>query len=562
MANHSVEWVIPPLPVHPRPKPDEDVASLLMRTAEGMGYDTPYWILRPEAPLPLIDPSTRILWLRKKADYRLLEQLLHLDRSQLYHLTLHRFAARLQVPVAAEAASPDEIQYLLLSQAARTRFFLPGQTTQVCPECLAEDDPYGRLAWHCQFVTVCLTHRRFLIQQCPVCSAPIPAFRLTLTACPVCKKGDYRQARTNPKIEDSSLLSGQIWLLHQLGMDTSLSTLEAHDPLPAQLRPLLPWQYCDLLARFRFLLAPLLPAPPLLQGSPAWQGRLPQLKSSVHKLSPYESATLIATFHTLFVSWPTRFVAVLEALQHVNHSPEAAPGITQDFGAFYGHLVDRPEDPALAFVSEAFAEYLGKQYTRGRVHRHLRLFRRVGVERLQERPYLSAVQASRLLSISLNTVRSLLQQSLLREAPLAKRIDSRDTHVLIERASVERLQQAWEPLLPQEHVATSLLGIPSDTMAGLARRGLLSPIRGPEVDHYPVALYWPEHIERFIAALLERALPAPVPAPEGIPLAHVYRFSNSWTSLAEVVLAVLKGRLIPIDTQANMPALKRLIVLK
>ncbi len=213
-------------------------------------------------------------------------------------------------------------------------------------------------------------------------------------------------------------------------------------------------------------------------------------------------------------------------------------------------------------MSETFAEYLGKHYTRGRVHRHLRVFRRVGAERLQERPYLTAVQASRLLRIRLGTVRILLQQSLLREVPLAKRINSRDTHVLIEQASVEGLRRAWDPLLPQEHVATSLLGIPPETMAGLAWRGVLRPLRGPGVDTCPVALYWPEHVDQLIADLLEHALPAPVPAPAGVPLADVYRFSNSWRSLAEVVLAVLKGRLIPMDTQANVPVLRRLIALR
>jgi HAMP domain-containing protein len=562
MMSHSGQWVIPPLPVHPRPQPDEDLASLLIRTASGMAYDTPRWILRPEAPLPMITPAAHVLWLRRKADYHLLEKLLQLEPSQLYHLTLHRFATRLQGPVAGSSNSPDEIPQPLLSHAQKTRFFLLYQTTQVCPDCLAEDQPYGRVFWHCQFVTLCPMHRRFLIRRCPVCAAPIPLLRPQLSVCPGCRKGDYRQASGGPRIEHHSLLAGQTWLLQHLGVDSLSLPREGLDPLPDVLQSLLPWQYCDLLARFRFLLAPLLPAHPLLQGNPAWQQWLPQPGSSVYELSPYDSATLVATFHTLFVSWPARFVAILEALQHLNHAPEAAPGITEDFGAFYEHLVDRPEEPALAFVSEAFADYVGKQYTRGRVNRNLRLFRRVGVDRLQERPYITVSQASRLLEIHQSSIHPLLQQGLLTEISRSTRIDSRSTEVLIEKASVEQLRQSWEPLLTSVHVALLLLGIPHTTMAGLSRAGVLIPVRGPDVDRYPVSLYQPEAIEDLTRAVLNRAVAAPVELSETITVWQLYRFQTPWQSLADIVLAILKGRLIPIDLKIQAPLFQRLVVPK
>lgn len=562
MMSQSGQWVIPPLPVHPRPQPDEDLASLLIRTASGMAYDTPRWILRPEAPLPMVTPAAHILWLRRKADYHLLEQLLHLDSSQLYHLTLHRFATRLQAPTTGPLNNPQEIQQPLLSQTKRTRFFLLHQTTQVCPECLAEDQPYGRVFWHCQLVTLCPTHRRFLIRRCPACAAPIPLLRPKLSVCPGCQKGDYRQASVGPKIEHRSLLVGQTWLLQHLGVDSISLPREGLDPLPDVLQSLPPWQYCDLLARFRFLLAPLLPDHPLLQGSPAWQQWLSQSGSSVHELSPYDSATLVATFHSLFVSWPARFVAVLEALQHLNHSPEASPGITEDFGAFYKHLVDRPEDPALAFVSEAFAEYVGKQYTRGRVSRNLRLFRRVGVDRLQERPYLTVSQASRLLEIHQSSIHPLLQQGILTEISRSTRIDSHSTEILIEKASVEKLRQSWEPLLTSVHVALLLLGIPHTTMAGLSRAGVLIPVRGPDVDRYPVPLYHPEAIEHLTRAVLNRAISAPVEWSETIPVWQLYRFQTPWQSLADIVLAILRGRLTPIDLKIPAPLFQRLVVPK
>lgn len=400
MMNQAVPWVLPPLPRHPPPQPDEDLASLLMRTAERMGYDTPSWILRPEAPLPLIDPSTRILWLRKTADYRLLEQFLHLDQAQVYRLTLHRFAAQLQAPVAGLANSLHEIQRPLLSHALRTQFFLPRQTTQVCPACLAEERPYARVFWHCHYVTFCPHHQTFLIRHCPACQAPIPALRRTLSRCPVCRYGDYRMAQLTPRVGHTFLLAGQAMLLERLGCGTGPVMGEPRDTAPTPLQHLHSWHYFKLLDSFRSLFTPLLSQHPLLESNPTWSNEGRPHPFAVSKRSSSERAWLVATFHELFTDWPHRFIAGLEAFRLREQTTRAAPGITRDFGAFYRqHILEYLNDPALAFVGEAFAEYLSKQYTGGPVHRHLVVFQRLGAQRLQDRPYLPLVQASRLLGV-------------------------------------------------------------------------------------------------------------------------------------------------------------------
>jgi predicted DNA-binding transcriptional regulator AlpA len=186
----------------------------------------------------------------------------------------------------------------------------------------------------------------------------------------------------------------------------------------------------------------------------------------------------------------------------------------------------------------------------------------MGVERLQERPYLTTGQASRTLGIHQSTVHTLVEQGLLTETPRPRRIDSRSMPALIEKASVETLRQVWNPMLPLEHVATSLLGIPTGTMAGLARNGVFIPARGPDVDGYPATLYQPEDVERLTREVLSRTVAAQALIPEAISVAQLYRFQPPWQSLAQTVLAILKGRLTPLDLKSQAPLFQRLVIPK
>src|SRR5947207_7778906 len=80
-----------PLPRRRVPYPWEDLASLISRTAEAMGYASPSWILRPELAKHSIAPEGLPL-LSGRADYQMLGRLLGLDESTLPTLTLHRFS--------------------------------------------------------------------------------------------------------------------------------------------------------------------------------------------------------------------------------------------------------------------------------------------------------------------------------------------------------------------------------------------------------------------------------------------------------------------------------------
>src|SRR2546429_299913 len=75
------------LPVPTRPRPWEDLASLLSRASAQMGYSNPAWILDPEE-IPYTIRTLNLLLLSREADYTFLAQLLALDEEELYELTL------------------------------------------------------------------------------------------------------------------------------------------------------------------------------------------------------------------------------------------------------------------------------------------------------------------------------------------------------------------------------------------------------------------------------------------------------------------------------------------
>ena len=84
-----------PLPLRAAPRPWEDLASVLSRTARKMDYPHPKWILQPESIAHRIEPDA-LPRMSASEDYQMLGKLLGLDEERLVALTLHRFAPRLE----------------------------------------------------------------------------------------------------------------------------------------------------------------------------------------------------------------------------------------------------------------------------------------------------------------------------------------------------------------------------------------------------------------------------------------------------------------------------------
>ena len=291
------------LPRRKVPWPWEDLASLISRTADAMGYASPGWILRPESAKHSIAPEELPL-LSAQADYRMLSHLLDLDESTLRSLTLHRFS--LKPASAAEAAnSTKEAQPQIGRDDPLFSSFK--KTVQICPSCLDEQKSYDRLYWRARPLLLCPRHRVFLIQSCPVCHRPIPAPRLPLSTCPFCGS-DYRNHILPLAPEADWLLSSHILFLTRFGVDASELGRSPANQEPSLLYDLSPYEYRWIVTKLSVLFEDSL-----------YRAKLPPFllrALPVVTLAPGAPQNPYLILHYLLVSWPVHWWVFLERFQH------------------------------------------------------------------------------------------------------------------------------------------------------------------------------------------------------------------------------------------------------
>jgi hypothetical protein len=557
-----------PLPVRIAPEPWEDLASFLARAAAAMDYKNAQWLLHPEE-VPHRIPVHSVSILSEKADYQFLERLLQVDEEKLYHLTLHRFAPSLQLPDESAEKKTGEIQRPLLTRGTIRGWMNSFDTTRVCPRCLAEEKPYGRLYWNMVPVVACLQHNIFLVDQCPACHRPIPLVRSDLARCPRCKKGDYREAPTVMISNNALLCASQQLLLDRLGVKEGQleNTSSAMAALP--LLSLVPWQYFRLLDAFRYALIPFFPEHPFLRMPPELRTTLKRPEHTSSGLSLHEWSVLLTTFHGIFTSWPDHFFAFLDALPSVSQRAEDK-GIRTDFGSFYGQwLYKKLGDAAFSFLREAFTQYLATRYTGGRLSGHLFAF---DAKAMQEHSYVTKRQALKILGIGRTTLNTLIEQGAIGVTRKQGGRKQTQEFLFLEATDVEQLSEKrigkrllkhshprpWKGLLPLKTVALSWLGITCKNVHALTEASFLTAARGPTIDHYPKWLYKEAEIQQFIAPWLQQAEKAPSPLPECVPLAKVAVIIR--LPLAEVLTTIRRGHLHPIDTGWEKPLFQRLVL--
>ena len=559
MIKLSLKEELLPIPAHVRLFPWEDIASLISRVALQMGYASPLWVLSPEQYEYAVSGRSLTI-LRKAADYQFLGRLLLKDEEALYASTRHRFATNFQELEAASMREAGDIERPLLNKyrVIMAQFFHTPRETQVCPQCLSEEEVYGRIFWQVRPVVACLRHNIMLQNNCPHCRASIPLLRPSLVHCPYCKE-DYRTAGSLPAYRNAYLLAGQKYILSRLGIQDALGEEDLNLFTDSPLREMLPCQYFELLEAFRNILVPFFPDDSLLQVSPDLRIRLRRFSSANSTWTQLEYAVLLATFHFIFTSWPANFCAFLDALSPINGQQSGGAGVSRDFGKFYtGWLYRRLSDPAFSFMRDGFEKYLRRYYTGGNVSRRLRPFRDMTLGPVGERPYLTLQQAIRMLGTKKENVNELIAAGKIMVEKTSTGKDGRRYHCLVLRKSVEAVRDDWKTLLPLQKVAKDLLGISPERVLTLSDAGLLVPVRGPKIDGYVLWMYRDADVEEFIARVVNCASPCSLISDEDLPFSQaVHRLGNGVTT-ARALAEVLSGRLKPIDTGKHCPLLHRL----
>lgn len=564
---HENRVGLAPLPARTPSSSWEDLASLVSRTAVCMGYKNPQWILHPEENPSAIHPFN-LCMLRERRDYQFLEQLLLLDEEALYSLSLHRFAVCLQTTEHLVPENSSKIQRPLLSRSIFQTFFRPYSATAVCSVCLTEEPAYSRLYWGILPVVACLRHNIFLTYQCPTCLCSIPLLRPSLNHCPRCKQGDYRAAPTVSLSQNIHFQEGQAHILRQLGIEEVKRNADVGSKDVSPLLKLLPYHYFQLLDAFRCIFGPLFPHACFLQVEPEARMFLRRHPRPHSTLSLFEWSVIIATFHWLFQTWPNNFFTFLDAFPHTKSSrvrrrdQERMTGLQHDFGVLYEKwLYKRLMHPSFAFLQEAFEDYLRVRYTTGEVTRRLLPFKGKPEVQNQERPYLTKLEARKLLGIGETALQSLFRQGSLHvvKKPIGRAM--KRNMFLIERACVVALQQTWATLISLEDVARIHLGTTKAVVLALEDAGMLLPIRGPKIDGYKLRFYNPTAIKEFEELVLMHAVKLQEEPSETIIPLTVFA-SKAGVPLVTLLKEILNGHLLPFTVGVNQPLFQRLTLSK
>ena len=157
------------LPAHPHPLPNELLSSWLTRLAQANG------IKLHSLALDLWDRKTALAAWARDIDRSISNQQLlkitertGVSENAIRDTTLASFEGTLTETIYKNTHDP----FILpcgIKHRTKTKNWLV-----YCPKCLAEDKvPYYRLTWRLAIFTVCPKHKTAMLDQCPICKAPI-----------------------------------------------------------------------------------------------------------------------------------------------------------------------------------------------------------------------------------------------------------------------------------------------------------------------------------------------------------------------------------------------------
>lgn len=207
-------------PAHPKPLPDEQLSSWIVRVAEAnaIKLQTLSWMLFGNG----VSPWNRDI--DRNPPWWLIDALSRNTGSshwEVFHTALVTYEGRLY----PHRQVVGQLRWILPIRNYGMQHRAFGQ--QFCPECLAEDaTPYFRKQWRVALFTYCPEHQAELHDACPACGAPVVIYRgdfgrelkdaRPMHACHSCGY-DFREAARKSVFFPSEELSGLFGsILHSL----------------------------------------------------------------------------------------------------------------------------------------------------------------------------------------------------------------------------------------------------------------------------------------------------------------------------------------------------------
>ncbi len=421
-----------PLPARAAPFSGESLASLVRRSADAMGYESPERVLYSLPDTGAIPAHVNLIPPGPSLDR--LAQLLRRPPEDLLTMTVHRFAEQL---VLAPRGSPC---HGLCDSKTILKYFVTS-TSPVCPRCLAEDSlPYERLAWSSRAVPVCLSHGCLFLWRCPACQRPLRWDRQDVSRC--------RCGQPLGDIEPQAVSSDGLRLAKQVHQ----TLLGDAQPRPEMSAAACFW-WSDRLAA-------------AIRRTPNWLMEVGQRLG----LPPQHHGDALAWIAAAEIldDWPRGLEAFLDLFQQIDKHRTTSTGVGRRFGTLLRQAAQLEElgHPAPAM---ALRQYLVAHYAGGHLSGKVCLFQKPKDRAtLRQRAWVTQTQAAKMLGLRHGAVARLVQEGI-----LCGRLHSagqRGRSIgLVLRDSVKTLQAELRDALEVQMAARRL---------GIDRHRVLDLIRG------------------------------------------------------------------------------------
>jgi hypothetical protein len=367
---------IRPLPARAAPLPGESLISLVRRTSQAMGYESPRRLVALLATQGRLPPHLNELAPRQVLDYT--AALLRQPSAALSSLTVHRFAPSL-VPGPKKQQTPPVCD-------SKTTFRYFTSSWPICPQCLNKDAiPYERLLWSFRPIPVCTAHGCLLIGRCPACNRPLRWDRHDVSRCAcgvlLC------DADPVPVSSYGVHLTEQ---LHRMLLGESI-------PL-SQMPPAACFWWAGRLAA-------------AAGKTPVWIADI-AMRLDIESSTSLDASAWLAAAEIL-VDWPHRLEAFLDEFQQIDKHKTTSTGLGRRFGTLLRHAAWL-EDLGHTAPAEALRQYLLARYDGGHLSGKVCLFKK-SKDRLslRRRSWITQTSAAQMLALRHGAIASLIEQGIL-----------------------------------------------------------------------------------------------------------------------------------------------------
>ena len=365
-----------PLPARAAPLPGESLFSVVRRTSQVMGYESPrrlVGLLASQSQLP-----AHLNQLAPGPVFRFLAALLNQSTETILPLTFHRHAPSLVVVRKGHHASSSCDSKTILKY-----YSSPGP---VCPNCLRRDDvAYERLLWSFRPIPVCTECGTLLAGRCPACGRSIRTDRHHTARCG-CGK-DLCKIDAPGSSAAGRRLAGLF----------ERTLLERISPLP-RMSPAACFWWAERLAG-------------AILKTPDWTAAAAERLELPPTLLDDSVAWLAAA--ELLEDWPAKLSEFLEAFQRIDKHKTTSTGVGRRFGMLLRHAAWL-EEMGFATPADTLRQYLLEHYDGGHLSGKVCLFKnRKDRATLGRRAWVPQTTAAKILGVRQAAIGPLVERGVL-----------------------------------------------------------------------------------------------------------------------------------------------------